>query len=193
MKRQSHALLVTIVAVLGFHGCTKTTSDTTPSTDTTGTTGATASTTTDDYLIARVEPTAGNTARGEVRFTKVDGGVRVTASFEGLPPGTHGFHLHETGDCSAPDAASAGAHYNPAGAPHGSPDAASAGRHMGDLGNVEAGADGRATYERVDNVLVYDNLKGLAVLVHASADDLTSQPSGNAGARIGCGVVREND
>jgi superoxide dismutase, Cu-Zn family len=192
MKREARALLIAIGAVVGLYGCTTSTSDTTPSTDTTGST-TTTSTGSDDYLIARVEPTAGNTARGEVRFTKVDGGVRVTASFEGLPAGSHGFHLHETGDCSAPDAASAGAHYNPAGAPHGAPDAASSARHMGDLGNLEAGADGKATYERVDNVLVYDNLKGLAVLVHAAADDLTSQPSGNAGARIGCGVVREND
>ena len=192
MKREAQALLIAIVAAVGLYGCTKGTSDTAPNTDTTTST-TTATTGTDDQLIARVEPTAGNTARGEVRFTKVDGGVRVTATFEGLPAGPHGFHLHETGDCSAPDAASAGAHYNPAGAPHGAPDAASASRHMGDLGNVEAGADGKATYERVDNVLDYDKLKGLAVLVHASADDLSSQPSGNAGARIGCGVIREND
>jgi superoxide dismutase, Cu-Zn family len=184
MKREAQAFALVAVVLAALHGCT-TTSDSARDTGT--------DTGTDDHLIARVEPTQGNTVRGDVRFYKVDGGVRVVASFEGLPPGTHGFHLHEKGDCSAPDAASAGAHYNPTGASHGAPDAASSARHMGDLGNLVAGADGKATYERVDNVLVYDNLKGLSVLVHAAPDDLTSQPSGNAGARIGCGVVREQD
>lgn len=189
MKREAQALLLAIiVGITGMYGCTTSTSDTVPDDGAATTTAGT-----DDYLVANVEPTAGNTARGEVRFYKIGDGVRVTATFEGLPPGTHGFHLHENGDCSAPDASSAGDHYNPAGAPHGGPEAASASRHMGDLGNVEAGADGRATYERSDNVLVYESLKGRAVVVHASADDLTSQPSGNAGARIGCGVVREAD
>jgi len=192
MKRNANVLLITIVALIGLYGCTKTTSDTSPGTDTTASTSTT-TTGSADYLVAAVEPTQGNTARGEVRFYKVDGGVRVTATFEGLTPGTHGFHLHEKGDCSAPDGASAGAHFNPAGAPHGAPDAASAARHMGDLGNLEAGADGKATYERVDKVLDYGSLKGLSVLVHASPDDMTSQPAGNAGARIGCGVIREND
>src|SRR5262245_3417040 len=107
MKREANALLITVVALMGLYGCTKTTSDTSPSTDTTASTSTT-TTGSDDYLVATVDPTQGNTARGEVRFTKVDAGVRVTATFEGLTPGTHGFHLHEKGDCSAPDGASAG-------------------------------------------------------------------------------------
>ena len=143
----------------------------------------------DEYVVATIAPTQGNTATGEVRFYKVEGGVRVVARLEGLAPGPHGFHLHEKGDCSAPDAMSAGAHYNPGGAPHGAPQADATHRHAGDLGNVEAGADGKATVDRVDPLLVYENLAGLAVLVHANADDLTSQPAGNAGPRVGCGVI----
>lgn len=167
-------------ALVAFHGCTST-SD------------SGRATVEDEYLMATVDPTQGNTARGEVRFYKVAGGVRVVATLEGLTPGTHGFHIHENGDCSAPDAMSAGGHYGPAGSPHGAPEAAASARHMGDLGNVEAGADGRATYERTDSVLVYESIQGRAVVVHASADDLTSQPAGNAGARVGCGVIREAD
>ena len=181
MKRRAHSLaFLAVLATVSIAGCSSTS-------DSTGVAS------TDEYLIARVEPTQGSTARGEVRFYRASSGVRVVASFEGLTPGTHGFHLHETGDCSAPDAASAGAHYNPSGAPHGAPEAPAAARHMGDLGNLEAGADGKATYERTDAVLSYDSLRGLAVLVHASPDDLTSQPAGNAGARIGCGVIRDRD
>jgi Cu-Zn family superoxide dismutase len=142
-----------------------------------------------DHLTAKIEPTQGNTAKGEVRFYKVSGGVRVVARLEGLSPGRHGFHIHEKGDCSAPDASSAGGHFNPAGAPHGAPTADKTARHAGDLGNVEAGPDGKASYDRVDTVLDYAQLQGLSVLVHAGEDDYTTQPSGNSGARIGCGVI----
>jgi len=143
----------------------------------------------EEYVVAKIAPTQGNTATGEIRFYKVEGGVRVVGKLEGLSPGLHGFHLHEKGDCSAPDAMSAGGHYNPAATPHGAPDADSAHRHGGDLGNLEAGADGKAPVDRMDRVLVYENLVGLAVLVHANPDDLTSQPAGNAGPRVGCGVI----
>jgi Cu-Zn family superoxide dismutase len=142
-----------------------------------------------DYLIATIAPTQGNTASGEVRFYKADQGVRVVANLAGLTPGKHGFHVHETGDCSAPDASSAGGHFNPAGSPHGAPDAGAAHRHAGDLGNIEADADGKAALDRVDPVLVFDDLEGHALLVHAGTDDLTSQPSGDAGPRVGCGVI----
>ncbi len=147
----------------------------------------------EEYVIATIDPTAGNSATGEVRFYPVESGVRVVASISGLAPGKHGFHLHEKGDCSAPDAASAGGHYNPLGAPHGSPDGNRATRHVGDLGNIDADAGGKSTYDRVDSLLVYADLAGLAVLVHGKEDDLTSQPAGNAGARIGCGVIRKRE
>ena len=146
-----------------------------------------------EYLTAKIAPTQGNTASGEVRFYQVDGGVRIVASVSGLSPGKHGFHIHEKGDCSAPDAMSAGGHYNPLGAPHGSPDANRTARHMGDLGNLDAGAGGEATYDRVDSLLVFADLTGLSVLVHAKEDDLTSQPVGNAGARLGCGVIQARE
>lgn len=141
------------------------------------------------YLKAEIAPTQGNTAKGEVRFYPVDGGVRVVARLEGLSPGPHGFHLHEKGDCGAPDATSAGGHFNPASTPHGGPTSDRSARHAGDLGNIEAGSDGKAQYDRTDPVLEYGNLSGLSVLVHAGADDFTSQPAGNSGARVGCGVI----
>jgi len=143
------------------------------------------------YLVAKVEPTQGNHAKGEVRFYKVEGGVRVLARIEGLTPGKHGFHVHEKGDCSAPDAMSAGGHFNPSGAPHGAPAADRTARHAGDLGNLEADAEGKAKYDRVDTVLDYAQLQGLSILVHAGEDDFTSQPAGNSGARIGCGVIQQ--
>ena len=142
-----------------------------------------------DYQVARIAPTPGNNAKGEVRFYKVDGGVRVIASLEGLTPGKHGFHIHEKGDCSAPDAMSAGGHFNPTGSPHGAPTAPPTARHAGDLGNIEAGADGKANYDHVDSMLVYESITGLSVLVHAGEDDFMTQPSGNSGARVGCGVI----
>jgi superoxide dismutase, Cu-Zn family len=179
---QAHAFLALAFTVLVVQGCSSTSQST----------GATGATGTEEYLVAKVEPTQGNTAKGEVRFYRADAGVRVVADLEGLAPGPHGFHLHEKGDCSAPDAASAGSHYNPSGAPHGSPDSSATARHMGDLGNVEAGADGKANYDRTV-LLSYENLRGLSVLVHASPDDFTTQPSGNSGARIGCGVIAAND
>jgi superoxide dismutase, Cu-Zn family len=141
------------------------------------------------HLKAGIGPTQGNTAKGEVRFYKVDAGVRVVAKIDGLSPGKHGFHVHEKGDCSAPDASSAGGHFNPDGAPHGAPTAPRGARHVGDLGNLEAGPDGTARYDRVDALLDYAQLTGLSVLVHAGEDDYVSQPAGNSGARIGCGVV----
>lgn len=144
-----------------------------------------------ESMKAKIEPTQGNTAKGEVRFYKVSDGVRVVARLEGLSPGRHGFHLHEKGDCSAPDAASAGAHFNPSGAPHGAATADKTARHAGDLGNIEAGPDGKASYDRTDTVLDYAQLQGLSVLVHAGEDDYTTQPSGNSGARIGCGVIEK--
>jgi Cu-Zn family superoxide dismutase len=147
----------------------------------------------EQYVVAKIAPTQGNTVTGEVRFYEEKTGVRIVARLEGLAPGKHGFHLHEKGDCSAPDAMSAGGHYNPAGAPHGGHDAGGTMRHRGDLGNIEAGADGKAVYDRLDTLLTYAELPGLSVLVHANMDDLASQPAGNAGPRIGCGVIAKRE
>ena len=141
-------------------------------------------------LRAELAPTEGYEARGTVYFEPVDGGVRIRAEIRGLEPGRHGFHVHEIGDCSAPDASSAGGHFNPTGSPHGGPTEAE--RHAGDLGNLEAGPDGVARYDRVDALIALsgpDAILGRGVVVHARADDLTSQPSGAAGPRVACGVI----
>ncbi len=146
--------------------------------------------------VATLAPTEGNQARGTVTFTAVEGGVRVEAAVSGLSAGRHGFHLHETGDCSGPDGSSAGGHFNPAGSPHGAPDAPAVQRHAGDLGNLDAAADGTAAYDRVDPVLTLDgpgSIVGKAVIVHAGADDLATQPTGAAGARLACGVIEKQD
>jgi len=139
---------------------------------------------------AKVKPTEGNTASGTVYFKKVEEGVNVRAHFTGLTPGLHGFHIHEVGDCSAPDASSAGPHFNPHGMPHAGPEAEE--RHAGDLGNLEADEDGEAFCNFVDRHLELEgenSIIGRSVIVHADADDLTTQPTGNAGGRVGCGVI----
>jgi len=140
---------------------------------------------------AILQATEGNSVSGKVEFVEEPGGVRVTAQLQGLKPGEHGFHVHEKGDCSAPDASSAGAHFNPTTMPHAGPDAEQ--RHEGDLGNVTADASGKAELKRVDHQLALSgagSIVGRALVVHAQADDLTSQPAGNAGARVACGVIR---
>ncbi|MEZ4599680.1 MAG: superoxide dismutase family protein [Syntrophotaleaceae bacterium] len=142
--------------------------------------------------VAQLQPTKGNQASGTVTFESRDGGIRVTADLTGLEPGRHGFHIHEFGDCSAPDASSAGDHYNPTGTPHGAPTDPPEKRHVGDLGNLEADAEGKAHLEMVDPVIALDgenSIVGKAVVIHAQPDDLTSQPAGNAGPRVACGVI----
>ena len=139
---------------------------------------------------AVISPTQGNKVKGVLTFTKVDNGIKVVADFEGLTPGLHGFHVHQYGDCSAPNGDSAGGHFNPQGKPHGAPAAKE--RHAGDLGNLTAGDDGKAHLEWTDPILSFEgrnSIIGRSVIVHANADDLTSQPAGNSGPRIGCGVI----
>lgn len=140
--------------------------------------------------VAVLHPTEGNEARGVVRFTSRDGEVRVTADLEGIPPGRHGFHVHQLGDCSAPDASSAGDHFDPEDEPHALPPAEP--RHAGDLGNIDASSDGRARYEANLHGFTIGGgenaVLGRAVIVHADPD--TGQgPSGESGARIACGVI----
>ena len=141
--------------------------------------------------IAVLHPTTGNKVNGTVTFTPVADGVQVHAEIEGLTPGKHGFHVHEFGDCSAADATSAGAHFNPTGQPHAGPDTAA--RHAGDMGNIEADASGNAKLDYVDHQISLTNdaksVIGRSVVVHAKPDDLKTQPSGDSGARIACGVI----
>lgn len=140
--------------------------------------------------IATLRPTEGSNVHGLVGFTEENGQVHITADVTGLTPGLHGFHIHEHGDCSAPDASSAGGHFNPYDQPHGRPDSGAA--HAGDLGNLVADENGRAHYERVDHQLKLrgeNGIIGRSVIVHGGMDDLKSQPSGASGPRVACGVV----
>ena len=137
--------------------------------------------------IAVLSSASGSKVTGTVIFTKSGDGVQVVANVTGLSPGNHGFHVHEFGDCSAPDAASAGGHFNPTKDPHAGHDADK--RHMGDLGNIEADASGKARLEMTDKKMKLDSIIGKAVIVHEKADDLKTQPTGDAGGRVACGVI----
>lgn len=137
-----------------------------------------------------LHPTQGNKVTGTVTFTAEEGGVHIIADLEGLTPGDHGFHIHEFGDCSAPDGTSAGGHFNPTKKPHGSPQSEE--RHVGDLGNITAEANGRAHYDRIDHQIELsgeNSIVGHSVVVHAKADDFVTQPTGNSGSRVACGVI----
>lgn len=141
--------------------------------------------------VAVLHPTAGNKCRGEVRFTQEGDSVKVVATVEGLNPGQkHAMHIHQFGDSTSPDGMSAGGHYNPEGHQHGLPTAEQ--RHAGDLGNLQADNEGKVKYEiTVKNVTIAGTknpIIGRGVIVHAKADD-GSQPVGNAGGRIACGVI----
>lgn len=140
---------------------------------------------------AQLQPTAGNTAAGTVNFTQKGDKVLVEADVTGLTPGEHGFHIHEKGDCSAADATSAGAHFNPSGQPHGNP--AGTAHHVGDLPMLVADAAGRARLSvEVDSIALAEgpaNIVGKGVIVHQKADDYQTQPTGNSGGRVACGVI----
>lgn len=140
---------------------------------------------------AALRPASGSAVSGTVQFTQTGDGVRVVAEVSGLTPGKHGFHVHEKGDCSDPEAKSAGGHFNPGGSEHGAPEAAA--HHAGDLGNLEADENGKASLDTVfeGRTLSGDaGFIGRGLIVHADADDLSSQPTGAAGARVACGVIQ---
>ena len=142
-------------------------------------------------LVAVVRPVGDSKVMGSVTFEKTGHGVKVTASIGGLTPNArHGFHIHEFGDLGSDDATSAGDHFNPDNHPHAMPDKEE--RHAGDLGNLVADANGAANLTlTVDNITLDASSKGIlgrSVIVHAKADD-GGQPSGNAGDRIGAGVI----
>ena len=131
---------------------------------------------------------------GTATLTQEAGGVRVAIQAPNMPPGAHGFHFHEVGRCDPPMFMTAGAHYNPTGAQHGLNNPA--GPHAGDLPNLEIGADGSGQFDVVNTRLTLSDspstlfdADGSALLVHADADDNVTDPSGNSGGRIACGVV----
>ena len=140
---------------------------------------------------ATLMPREGGTVAGEVTFTEQNGAVAIVAHITGAPAGTHGFHLHEAGDCSSADFKSAGGHFNPTDMPHGAPTDME--RHAGDLGNVEVAEDGTAHVEQTSSMITVaagpSSVVGRGVILHEKADDLVSQPTGAAGGRIACGVI----
>lgn len=142
---------------------------------------------------ATLEPRSGSNVRGTVTFTQVGDLVRVSGTVTGHSKGPKGFHIHDKGDCSAPDATSAGGHFNPAKSKHGGP--YSDVKHGGDLGNLNFGADGAAKFSFVVGDISVsgskpDGIIGRAVVVHAAADDLKTDPTGNSGGRVACGVIK---
>jgi superoxide dismutase, Cu-Zn family len=141
---------------------------------------------------AIIGSTSGNSVRGMVRFRQEGDAAKVYATITGLAPNSvQAIHVHERGDCSAPDASSAGAHFNPAGAPHGAPDHGM--HHAGDLPNLHSDDTGAAEMTFTTRALSIGggdgNILGRAVVVHRNADDYTSQPAGNSGPRLGCGPI----
>jgi Cu-Zn family superoxide dismutase len=139
-----------------------------------------------------LEAKSGSKLAGKAVLTETEGGVHIVLTVEGIEPGEHGAHVHEKGDCSTADGASAGGHFNPQTQDHGLPGASK--RHLGDLGNITIGKDGKGT---LDITAPGANLKatdaasfvGRSIIVHAKKDD-GGQPTGNAGGRVGCGVIK---
>lgn len=148
-----------------------------------------------DRAVATINGKSGSSVTGTATFTQTgDNKVRMILNIDGAPQGVHAVHLHQNGDCSAADATSAGLHWNPTQQPHGNRETKGA-HHKGDLPNLTVGADGRGRAEMevegwtISGSDTTTSVVNRAIIIHAKADDYKSQPSGNAGDRIGCGVV----
>lgn len=133
---------------------------------------------------------------GAATLTQTGGGVQIQATVSQLPPGTHAMHIHTVGKCEGPDFKSAGGHFNPAGKQHGKDNPA--GAHAGDLSNIDVDASGNATVTQLAsaatladgaNSLFHEG--GAAIVIHEKADDYKTDPTGNAGGRIACGVIQK--
>ena len=191
-------LLPLCAAVTLLAGCGQrdTTAKQAESTDAPGTPATPASTETPPPAAgasAQLTPTSGHTASGTLALAAEGDSVRLTGTLQGLPPnGEFGFHIHEKGDCSSPDASSAGGHFNPTNAQHGNPQGAA--HHAGDMLNAKSDANGAAQVDVVASGVSLtsgqpNDVRGKAVVLHEKADDYASQPAGNSGARIACGVI----
>ena len=183
MRKSEVVLAASVVlAGLGCHGARPASSP------------ATAEKTGNPVAIAKLEPRSGSDARGTATFTAKDGAVTLVLEMSGLTPGEHAFHLHDKGDCSAPDAASAGGHWNPTGEDHGK--WGTHPFHRGDVANLVADAAGNATLTFSTPLWSIGgdpsrDVVGRALIVHAKADDFRTQPTGDAGGRVACGVVEK--
>jgi Cu-Zn family superoxide dismutase len=142
---------------------------------------------------AQIAAKSNSTVSGTVAFTENDGKVYMKADFTGLTPGEHAIHIHENGDCSAEDGTSAGGHWNPTKEEHGEWEHKMF--HKGDIGNLTADENGIASITKETDLWCIScedetkNIIGKSIVVHKDADDMKSQPSGNAGDRIGCGEI----
>ena len=142
--------------------------------------------------IATIGPVGENSATGMAIFTQNGDQITLTIEIQNVSPGIHGVHIHENGDCSSPDGKAAGGHWNPTDVAHGKWGEGEF--HLGDIGNITVGEDGTGSIELTTDLWEIGtgsdiDVVGKGIIVHADADDFTSQPSGNAGARIGCGVI----
>ena len=192
---KNYAILFSLALALGFTSCKSDKKDKEEEVTTTETTE-----TTEVPVVKKInvslDSKSGSTAKGTAVFKEEDGKVAMTAVFEGLQPGTHAIHIHENADCSAEDGTSAGGHWNPTKMPHGKW-GDSEGYHRGDIGNFEADDNGNGTITMTTEewcISCDDNTKNIAgkgLIVHQGADDFTSQPSGDAGARVSCGGIIE--
>ncbi len=207
--RLIHTTLFAAIAALGLTACNKpadTTPEATPAAEATAAQptaeanpeappAMTSEAHADHTASAELAATQGNDVKGNVTFSVVDGKVHVKGQVSGLKPNSeHGFHIHEKGDCSAPDGASAGGHFNPGKEDHGS--VATAPHHGGDMPNIKADAQGNAVVDAPVSTNVnigkgddFDII-GRGLIVHADADDYKTQPTGNAGARLACAVIK---
>ena len=185
MRHAGHLIIATF-CVAGLAACATPIADTSPA--------PMPATSTAKEAVVRLSPASGSLVSGTLNIRPMTDGVHITGEVGGLKAGgSHGFHIHETGDCSAVDASSAGGHFNPNHAPHGR--SGHGAHHLGDIGNLVADANGVAHVDAwVTGVGLGDgsphDILGRAVIVHAAVDDYASQPSGNAGARVACGVIR---
>lgn len=180
-------LLIAVLCLTAL-GCT--TRQSTEQTATAPTTGEVASA---NEAIAQIEGRSDTNTDGQAHFTESDGKVTMHLTVKNLKAGRHAAHIHEKGDCSAPDASSAGPHWNPTTEPHGKWGEGE--HHHGDIGNIDVAEDGTgsltlATDQWTLGTGAANDVVGKAVVVHADPDDFTSQPAGNAGGRVGCGVIK---
>ncbi|ANM31793.1 hypothetical protein ABI59_22870 [Acidobacteria bacterium Mor1] len=148
----------------------------------------------DSMASAEMAAKSGSSLSGKATFVPEGDQVTFTLFVEGVEPGTHAVHIHETGDCSADDGTSAGGHWNPTGSDHG--EWGGEAHHLGDLGNMEVGENGQGTLSLTTDAWSIgsgadNDIVGKSVIVHAVADDFTTQPTGAAGGRIGCGVIQK--
>ena len=182
------AALLASLGVLALGGCS-TTPSTTPAEDTLGL----STTSTTERAHVNLASASGSLVSGRLIVTPMAGGVHLRGEIGGLTPGSaHAIHIHEKGDCTAVDASSAGGHFNPTNEPHGK--VGTPAHHAGDMDNIVADAKGVAHVDAHASGPVLgggaaNDAIGKAVIVHAAQDDYTSQPAGNAGARVACGII----